>query len=187
MRLNILILIAAIIIGFIAGFLFQTAKMTPVIIQPETGMETGQPLPAFFFTSLQGTEYHSGDFAGKIMLINFWASWCAPCIIEFPHLLELASQYPDDLVLLAISSDTNAEAINRFLATKLDEKAAAAVSRDNVIIVHDGDNHLTFDIFQTARLPETIIVNRRQQMVNKLVGASWTIEEVKTLINGLDK
>ena len=49
------------------------------------------------------------SFKGKVMLINFWATWCGPCRVEIPYLIELQNQYADDLVVLGVSVDDPAE------------------------------------------------------------------------------
>lgn len=181
MKLNIFILVLTVILGFIITLLVQTSAPSKqkhtASVTALSQTATNNVLPAFEMQDLKGRTYQSSDFSGKTMVINFWATWCPPCIVEFPRLLEIASAHPDDLVLLAISSDTNADSIERFLG-KLIGKNAAAVKQDNVYIIHDKVNHITFDLFQTAMLPETIIVNPEQEMIHKLVGADWTIEDV---------
>ncbi len=184
MKLNIFILVLTMILGFIITMLVQTgapsnrskiATAIPAAAPFQTAATNA--LPAFEMQDLKGKTYQSSDFAGKTIVINFWATWCPPCIVEFPRLLEIARAHPDDLVLLAISSDTNANSIERFLG-RLTGQNAAAIKQDNVYIIHDKMNRITFDLFQTAMLPETIIVNSEQEMIHKLVGADWTLEDV---------
>jgi thiol-disulfide isomerase/thioredoxin len=58
---------------------------------------------------INGADVALSSFAGKVILINFWATWCGPCKIEIPHLVELQDQYKDDLVILGVSVDDTAE------------------------------------------------------------------------------
>lgn len=58
---------------------------------------------------INGADVHLAAFEGKVILINFWATWCGPCKIEIPHLIELQEQYKDDLVILGVSVDDTAE------------------------------------------------------------------------------
>jgi len=53
----------------------------------------GQAAPAFALEDLNGNKRSSADYKGKALLINFWATWCAPCKIETPWLIELRNQY----------------------------------------------------------------------------------------------
>lgn len=58
------------------------------------------------FSDLDGNALELGDFAGKIVVLNFWATWCAPCIREMPGLDNLQAAFnPNDLVVIALSQD----------------------------------------------------------------------------------
>ena len=55
------------------------------------------------FTSLKGDSVHVSDFKGKIVLIDFWETWCKPCIGSFSGIDKLTDKYPDDFVVLAVT------------------------------------------------------------------------------------
>ncbi|HEX6323756.1 MAG TPA: TlpA disulfide reductase family protein [Vicinamibacterales bacterium] len=64
---------------------------------------------------MNGAEVNLADFKGRPMLINFWATWCPPCLEEIPYFVELVDQYKDDgLVVLGISTDDTAEQLRPF-------------------------------------------------------------------------
>jgi thiol-disulfide isomerase/thioredoxin len=66
----------------------------------------GKPAPAFTLTNLQGEKVSLSRYKGKAVQINFWATWCAPCKIETPWLVELEKQYaPQGFEILAVSVD----------------------------------------------------------------------------------
>ncbi len=73
-----------------------------------TEAELGSPAPDFSFTRLDTREAaRLSDFAGQVVLINWWATWCAPCLKELPDLNELQTKYADrGLVVLTISDET---------------------------------------------------------------------------------
>lgn len=186
MKLNILILFITVAIGFGLTWTVQTIMAPHGTGQAQHVKEQKGPedkLPVFSMTALNGKTYKSTDFKGKTILLNFWASWCPPCVQEFPQLLEQAAAYPDKLVLIAVSSDQDQAAIIRFL-NKTDEKHSAMLKQDNVIIVPDTDGKITFDQFQTTRLPETIVAGPDQTMLTKFVGTDWTAADVKKLVEG---
>jgi len=114
---------------------------------------------------LYGTKHSIEDFRGKTVIINFWATWCPPCITEFPDLIEIAATR-EDIVLIAISNDMREEKIAPFL-TKMDK---AHMSSADVIVAYDADKSITQDLFQTYRLPESIIVTPDGYMKQKVVG-----------------
>jgi cytochrome c biogenesis protein CcmG/thiol:disulfide interchange protein DsbE len=66
----------------------------------------GKPAPAFTLEDLSGRKVSLADYKGKALLLDFWATWCAPCRIETPWLIELRNQYADrGFEVLAISAD----------------------------------------------------------------------------------
>ena len=72
-------------------------------------LSPGQPAPAFTLTDIDGNEVSLSDFAGKVVYLDFWASWCGPCMREVPFAKELKKRMQgyDDLVFLYISVDTD--------------------------------------------------------------------------------
>src|SRR3954454_18780335 len=74
------------------------------------GCTTGRPAPVFSTTDLQGTRVVLSDYAGKRVLLNFWASWCGPCRDEFPVLRQVASSHDDVQVLGVVFEDTKGPA-----------------------------------------------------------------------------
>jgi thiol-disulfide isomerase/thioredoxin len=74
-------------------------------------------VPDLKLTTLDGRTITSKDFAGKVTLVNFWATWCAPCRAEIPDLVKLQEQYRDQLIIVGVvSEDGPAEAIAKFAA-----------------------------------------------------------------------
>lgn len=63
----------------------------------------------FTLTDMNGIDVRLASFKGKVILINFWATWCGPCRVEIPYLVELQRQYGEDLVVLGVSIDDTAE------------------------------------------------------------------------------
>ena len=63
---------------------------------------------------MNGVDVRLESFKGKVILINFWATWCGPCRVEIPYLIELQRQYPDDMVVLGVSVDDTAEKLKPY-------------------------------------------------------------------------
>ncbi|TAH35947.1 MAG: TlpA family protein disulfide reductase [Planctomycetota bacterium] len=77
----------------------------------------GQPLPAFTGTDLDGQEARLADFAGKVLLLDFWATWCGPCRVEMPHLVAAYQQFHEQgFEILGVSLDQadSADAVRAF-------------------------------------------------------------------------
>jgi cytochrome c biogenesis protein CcmG/thiol:disulfide interchange protein DsbE len=75
------------------------------------------PVPSFTVTDLNGKTISSADLRGKVVFVNFWATWCPPCRAEIPDLIKLQDKYRDSVVVLGISEDeAPAESVKAFVA-----------------------------------------------------------------------
>lgn len=69
----------------------------------------GEPAPDFSFETANGDKYHLSDFRGKYVLLDFWGSWCGPCVQEIPKLVEVYDMFSDkNFVMIGISNDAAA-------------------------------------------------------------------------------
>ena len=72
-------------------------------------------VPAFTVTDLSGRTMSSRDWKGKVVLVNFWATWCPPCLAEIPDLIALQDKYRDQVVVIGVSEDEGSlDAVKRF-------------------------------------------------------------------------
>jgi len=114
-----------------------------------------------------------------VVLIDFWASWCAPCLIEFPKMLALANQYPDQLVWLAVSVDSSQDALTNFTGQYPPPPA-------NALMIWDSKKAIAQDLFQSIRYPETILIGPDFKMHRKIVGdTDWTGAEMEAELKAL--
>jgi cytochrome c biogenesis protein CcmG/thiol:disulfide interchange protein DsbE len=89
----------------------------------------GKPAPAFVLEDLSGKKVSLASYKGKAVLINFWATWCAPCKIETPWLIELEKQYaPKGFEILAVSFDDLDKDDQKLLAKDKEEIVKGAQS-----------------------------------------------------------
>ena len=129
------------------------------------------PAPDVTIRYLDETERALSEFTGRIIILNFWASWCAPCLVEFPQLLELAEIKNDQIELVFMSVDHDNENIIQFIQ-RLDAVSQARANRENVHFVWDPEKDVSQDVFQTTRYPETIIIGPDFRMRDKVIGAT---------------
>lgn len=74
-----------------------------------------KPVPALQATDLNGQVWRLAELRGKVVLINFWASWCEPCRAEMPSLQRLGEHHPHDLVVLAVNFKESTLAVQQFV------------------------------------------------------------------------
>ncbi|MBC6444347.1 MAG: TlpA family protein disulfide reductase [Alphaproteobacteria bacterium GM202ARS2] len=114
---------------------------------------------------------------GKVVLINFWATWCPPCIEELPALLALQAQLPDSLQVVAVASDfSQPEALRTFLSSR--KLASLWVHHDSTLSLSG-----TLGI---GRMPTTLIVGPQGRLVLRHEGAcDWNTPPVHRFIQSL--
>lgn len=165
MKINLIIVVTLCFIG--AGWMYASynnAPQTPSYQNKHTDIRTLNDAVSFEYEAINGAPGKLSDHKGTPILLHFWASWCAPCIVEFPELIDLARTHQGNLVILAVSSDTNKNDIQKFL-NQLKQKIP-----DNLKIIHDGDKIITQELYATFKLPETYLINPNFQIQKKYVG-----------------
>lgn len=116
------------------------------------------------------------NFSGKVVFLNFWATWCAPCVQEMPTMEKLHQEFEGDgLVMLAVNYQESADDVKRFFTrhklsfpSLLDPNAKVA------------------EMYQVWGLPATFIMNRRMEIVGKVAGSrDWHSETARELFRQL--
>ena len=109
--------------AFVAlGFCFIALSMSAQVNDdPDNFVSIGQTMPEFTVTTMDGKVFNSSKLEGKVVLINFFATWCGPCRKELPHVeSEIWTQYKDEdnFVLLIISREEKPEKVIPFVNEK---------------------------------------------------------------------
>ncbi len=127
------------------------------------------------FTVSDGTRtLHLADYRGKIVLLNFWATWCAPCIQELPSLQALQQRLPR-VVVLAVSVDEDPDAYHRFLQ----EHPLSFVT------VEDTARRVNA-MYGTSLFPETYVIDQHGIIRRKFISAQdWTNPEIVNYLSHL--
>ncbi|MFC4351833.1 TlpA disulfide reductase family protein [Fodinicurvata halophila] len=135
--------------------------------------------PEAAFTELQDgeeIERHIADFEGQLLVVNFWATWCKPCIEEMPELNALQTEHGgDDLQVLTVSNDRGgAEEVLPFYED---------YGLEDLGVYLDPKGELARD-FQVRGLPTTFIVDRQGQVVGRIEGiVPWNAPEAHKLLD----
>jgi peroxiredoxin len=112
---------------------------------------------------------------GKPVVLNFWASWCAPCVEEMPSLVQLQKIMGDKVTILAVSEDADDKAYQKF------------VRDHNVDLLTVRDPKQTANtLYGTYKFPETYIIDKDGIIRRKLIGATdWTAPDIVEYLNKL--
>ena len=113
---------------------------------------------------------------GKVVVLNFWATWCAPCIEELPSLMELQRRMPE-VAVVAISTDEDTAVYRKFL------------SEHNIQLrtINDSGQKVN-PMYGTFRYPETYVIDRKGVLRRKFIGPqTWTSPEIMDYLAKLER
>jgi peroxiredoxin len=139
-------------------------------------MGAGNDMPAFTLEALDGQAVASADLKGKVVLLNFWATWCGPCKDEMPSLERLRKQFdPADVVVLSVTTDHQREGIQAFM-----KHLGLALP-----VLLDEDQEVSGS-FMVRGLPTTFLVGKDGKLAGRAVGPrAWDSPEAVALLRGL--
>jgi peroxiredoxin len=148
-------------------------------VAERNAVKLGEPAPNFRLRDLNGQMVSLSDLRGKVVLLNFWATWCGPCRVEMPAMEELYRTFSrNDFEILAVSTDAQGASVTR---------------------PFQQENHLTFPILHDAdyrvgltygarSLPMTFMVDRQGIVRHQIFGArDWAAAEAHQLVQMLMK
>ena len=122
---------------------------------------------------LEGKTFDYESTQNKVVLINFWATWCAPCIAEMPSLEKLHNDYKDKIIFLFVSNEEE-EKISRFIT-----------KNEYSFIVYKVISKYPED-FNVTSIPRTFLIDKKGNIIIDKSGASnWNSEKVRTIIDQL--
>ena len=133
----------------------------------------GKPAPEFVMSdSLRTVDL--AKLRGKVVVLNLWATFCAPCVQELPSLLELQRRMPE-LAVVAVSTDQDETVYRNFLVKH----------HVDVMTVRDGDQRVNA-LYGTVLIPETYIIDRNGVIRRKFIGEQdWTGSEITDYLRKL--
>lgn len=140
--------------------------------------KAGTPAPTVAFQDPEGRSVTMADFRGRPVLVNLWATWCGPCVVEMPALDRLARQEGDDVLVLALSQDMDGrQKVTDFFAARNFAKLEPYL-----------DPRLDFMMsLRVDTLPTTILYDAEGREVWRMTGmAEWGDERTTALLREAD-
>ncbi|HYZ84629.1 MAG TPA: TlpA disulfide reductase family protein [Bryobacteraceae bacterium] len=123
-------------------------------------IEAGDRAPSFSIKTDRGATVSNSSFGGKLLVLNFWATWCPPCVEEMPSLNQFASTFKDQgVVVLGVSIDRNQKAYKTFVER----------SQLTFPTAHDPEANISSE-YGTFKWPETYVIDTNGKVVEKFIG-----------------
>jgi thiol-disulfide isomerase/thioredoxin len=145
--------------------------------EPDDVKAAGQPAPLHFtLKDMNGADVKLASFKGKVILLNFWATWCGPCKAEIPSLVELQHQYADDLVVLGFSVDDTVDKMKPY---------AAQYKINYPLLVGNGREDVQEAFGPLFGIPVSVIIGRDGKIAKKHSGIATKSQferEIKALL-----
>lgn len=141
-------------------------------------VEVGDTAPGFSVVADSGRVVSRADFGGRLLVLNFWATWCPPCISEMPSLSEFQKNFAaSGVVVLGISVDRSEQAYRALIQKS---KITFLTARDPEARISSG--------YGTFKYPETYIIDRHGKVIQKIIGpADWTdpamVNQIRVLLS----
>lgn len=137
--------------GFPQGVLIPDA--------PASSVDAGEIAPDFQLVLADGSHLALSDLKGRPVMINFWATWCPPCRVEMPDIIERYNEYGDDLVVLAVNTREDIELVEPF----------AQQFGITMPVVLDQDGEI-MRLYGIRSMPTTFFIDRTGRISMKWVG-----------------
>lgn len=155
--MNRKLILAIVVLVVVVGLFLLNRRFSPAA-------KNAAGAPEFSLTDLQGQKLSLAEYRGSVVLLDFWATWCAPCQEEIPHFIEMQNQFgPRGLQVVGISMDDDAKPVLAFYARhKLNYPVAI------------GDAKLAEQYGGILGLPVTFVIDRQGRIAKKFVGATDT-------------
>jgi thiol-disulfide isomerase/thioredoxin len=119
-----------------------------------------QDVPPFLVTDIDGQPVSTAEWKGKVVLVNFWATWCPPCRAEIPMLVQLKNIYKDRLVIVGVSMDDDDPAEVRKFAKEMRMNYPVVMASREIISEYGG----------VPALPTTFVVSQDGKVMQKHIG-----------------
>lgn len=137
---------------------------------------SGKPAPAWKLKDVNGKTVQLADFKGKVVILDFWATWCGPCKMEIPSFVALQKQYHDQgLEVIGLSVDQGGPSVVKQFIPKLGINYPVMMA----------DEKVQSDYGDIEAIPTTFVINRQGVIVAKHVGVTEKAEfeaEIKPLL-----
>lgn len=152
-------IVGVVLVALIALFVTAGSESDPLAV--DTNQIVGKPAPAITAVDTEGREFRTGDYLGRWLLVNFFATWCPPCKVEHPELVAFSEAHAatGDAAVVSIAWKDTTEKVRDFFDANGGDWA----------VVADGESDFAIE-YAVVGLPESYLVDPDGIVVHKFVG-----------------
>ena len=158
-----------------AELAFDVREMPQPAVTPSSFV--GQPAPEFTLTDLEGKTVSLSDFKGKVVILDFWATWCGPCVVEIPYFIKLQEEFGEKgFTMLGVSTDDGMDVVKKFVEEH---------QVNYPILMADGNVKALYGGIQS--IPTTFVLDKEGVIQRHYVGTQPEAvfrQDVETLLTG---
>ncbi|MCG3136516.1 MAG: Thiol-disulfide oxidoreductase ResA [Phycisphaerae bacterium] len=147
-----------------------------VKIEKFLGVYPGEQAPDFTFTTTDGATRKLSDYRGQVVLLDFWATWCSPCLAQMPHIKQALEQFGQDkkFVVLGVSLDSEEQLVKSFIADK-------KITWD-ITVQGPAEINPIAKLYNVSMIPATFLIDANGKVVAVDITGEKLINQLKNLI-----
>lgn len=138
-------------------------------------LSAGDTAPDFTAETAGGDSFTLSEQSGKVVLLNFWATWCGPCVGEMPAFEKLDKEYGEELAILAVNCEEDKETVNQFISD----------NGYHFPIAYDLEGKIA-EQYPCDGIPYTLVIGKDGTVKNIYIGASGADEQYKEYKRAID-
>lgn len=149
------------IVTSLALLLFLAALVATKAVAVQESEAEKITAPAWELNDLDGKQIKLSDFKGKVVILNFWATWCAPCRVEIPGFVALQKKYGDKgLAMIGVSVDEQGPDVVKEFVKQFQMTYPVVIGNEKIVEAYGGIDGI----------PTTFVIDREGQIVGKHIG-----------------
>lgn len=167
-----LVLAAMVLLCFF--YFLKTPSFAQIRMDQKPGK--GDPAPDFTLSDIHGKQHRLSDYRGKVVLLNFWATWCGPCLAEMPSMESLKDKLKDEkFVIVTVSIDKEGlESLKKFVEKK----------RYSFIVLHSPDGSIQ-GLYNPGVIPTSFVIDKSGTVFSRITGGQkWDCEDAIQHLKG---